>query len=155
MSFRWPVGTIKTTFYLHVLSKHLSFLWTGRTRPFFNQFMLFRWIVGTIKTTFLSPCFMYLYFFKLTALDLFSIYCLFDEQWVHLIVYHLLPCFMYLEVPLTGYTRSLFNQFLSLQRIVGAAVAQWIHLHFPSCCPGFESQAHNLRFYQFKFGFVL
>ena len=30
----------------------------------------------------------------------------------------------------------------------GAATA---HLHFPSCCPGFESQAHHQCFYQFKF----
>ena len=33
----------------------------------------------------------------------------------------------------------------------GAAVAQWIHLHLPSCRPRFESQAHYLCFYQFKF----
>ena len=30
-----------------------------------------------------------------------------------------------------------------------AALAQWIHRHLPSCCPGFESQAHNQRFNQF------
>ena len=29
----------------------------------------------------------------------------------------------------------------------GAAIAQWIRLHLPSCCPGFESQAHYLCFY--------
>ena len=33
----------------------------------------------------------------------------------------------------------------------GAAIAQWIHLHLPSFCPGFKSQAHHLRFYQFIF----
>ena len=33
----------------------------------------------------------------------------------------------------------------------GAAIAQWIRLYLPSCHPGFESQAHHLRFYQFKF----
>ena len=32
----------------------------------------------------------------------------------------------------------------------GAAVAQWIHSRLPSCHPGFESQAHHLRFFQFK-----
>ena len=26
----------------------------------------------------------------------------------------------------------------------GAAIVQWIHLRLPSCCPGFESQAHHL-----------
>ena len=31
----------------------------------------------------------------------------------------------------------------------GAAIAQWIRLHLPSCCPGFESQAHHLCFFQF------
>ena len=29
----------------------------------------------------------------------------------------------------------------------GAAIAQWICLRLPFCCPGFESQAHHLRFY--------
>ena len=33
----------------------------------------------------------------------------------------------------------------------GAAIAQWIRLRLPSFCPGFESQAHHLCFYQFKF----
>ena len=33
----------------------------------------------------------------------------------------------------------------------GAAIAQWIRLHLPSCHPGFESQAQHLSFYQFKF----
>ena len=28
-----------------------------------------------------------------------------------------------------------------------AAIAQSIHLHLPSCYPGFESQAHHLHFY--------
>ena len=37
----------------------------------------------------------------------------------------------------------------------GAAVAQWIHSRLPSCHPGFESQAHHLRFFQFKFEFKL
>ena len=31
----------------------------------------------------------------------------------------------------------------------GATIAQWIRLRLPSCRPGFESQAHHLRFYQF------
>ena len=31
----------------------------------------------------------------------------------------------------------------------GAAIAQWIRLHLPSCCPGFESQAHHLCFHKF------
>ena len=31
----------------------------------------------------------------------------------------------------------------------GAAIAQWIRPNLPSCCPGFESQAHHLRFHQF------
>ena len=35
---------------------------------------------------------------------------------------------------------------------MGAAIAQWIHLHLSSCCPGFESQAHHQCFNQFKFG---
>ena len=33
----------------------------------------------------------------------------------------------------------------------GAAIAQWICLHLPFCRPRFESQAHQLRFYQFIF----
>ena len=33
---------------------------------------------------------------------------------------------------------------------MGAAIAQWIRLHLPSCRPGFESQAHYLCFFQFK-----
>ena len=31
----------------------------------------------------------------------------------------------------------------------GAAIAPWIRLRLPSCCPGFESQAHHLCFHQF------
>ena len=30
-----------------------------------------------------------------------------------------------------------------------AAIAQWFRLRLPSCGPGFESQAHHLRFFQF------
>ena len=30
-------------------------------------------------------------------------------------------------------------------------MAQWIWLSLPSCCPGFESQASNQRFYPFIF----
>ena len=37
----------------------------------------------------------------------------------------------------------------------GAAIAQWIHLYPPSCHPRFESHAHHLCFYQFKFEFKL
>ena len=37
----------------------------------------------------------------------------------------------------------------------GAAVAQWIRSRHPSCRPGFKSQAHHLRFFQFKFEFKL
>ena len=29
----------------------------------------------------------------------------------------------------------------------GAAVAQWIRSRLPSCRPGFDSQAHHLRFF--------
>ena len=32
--------------------------------------------------------------------------------------------------------------------IGGAAIAQWFCLHLLSCCPGFNSQAHHLSFYQ-------
>ena len=32
---------------------------------------------------------------------------------------------------------------------MGVAIAQWISLWLPSCCPGFESQAPRLRFLQF------
>ena len=31
----------------------------------------------------------------------------------------------------------------------GAAKAQWIRLHRPSCYPGFESRAYHLSFYKF------
>ena len=30
-----------------------------------------------------------------------------------------------------------------------AAIAPWFCLHLPSCGPGFEFQAHHLRFFQF------
>ena len=30
-----------------------------------------------------------------------------------------------------------------------AAIVQWIRLPLPSCRPGFESQAHHLRFHRF------
>ena len=30
---------------------------------------------------------------------------------------------------------------------MGAAIAQWILLRLPSCCPGFETQAHHLHFF--------
>ena len=30
-----------------------------------------------------------------------------------------------------------------------AAIAPWFCLRLPSCGPGFESQAHHLRFFQF------
>ena len=39
------------------------------------------------------------------------------------------------------------------ERKGGAAVAQWICSRLPSCHPRFESQAHHLRFFQFKFEF--
>ena len=33
---------------------------------------------------------------------------------------------------------------------MGAAIAQWIHLHLPPCRPGFKCQAYHLSFYKFK-----
>ena len=47
----------------------------------------------------------------------------------------------------------IFLCFMFMLKIVlgGAAVAQWIRLRLPSCRPGFKSQAHHLRFFQFKF----
>ena len=33
----------------------------------------------------------------------------------------------------------------------GAAIAQWMHLHLPSCHTGFKSQTHHLHLYQFIF----
>ena len=33
----------------------------------------------------------------------------------------------------------------------GAAIAQWISLHLPPCCPGFESQARQIRFFILHF----
>ena len=38
---------------------------------------------------------------------------------------------------------------------VAPYVAQWIRLRLPSCRPRFESQAHHLCFFQFKFEFKL
>ena len=32
-----------------------------------------------------------------------------------------------------------------------AVIAQWLHLRLPSYHPGFKSQSHHLRFYQFIF----
>ena len=37
----------------------------------------------------------------------------------------------------------------------GAAIAQWIRLHLPSCRPGFESQAHHLCFFNLYLSFEL
>ena len=34
-------------------------------------------------------------------------------------------------------------------KLVEAAIAPWFHLRLPYCGPGFESQAHHLRFFQF------
>ena len=31
---------------------------------------------------------------------------------------------------------------------MGAAIAQWIRLRLPFCCPGFQSQAYHLSFYK-------
>ena len=33
--------------------------------------------------------------------------------------------------------------------MIATGVPLWIHLHLPSCRPGFESQAHYLHFNQF------
>ena len=33
--------------------------------------------------------------------------------------------------------------------VLVAAIALWFRLCLPSCGPGFESQAHHLRFFQF------
>ena len=38
-----------------------------------------------------------------------------------------------------------------MKQVWGAAIAQWIRLHLPSCRLGFESQAHHLRFLQSNF----
>ena len=68
---------------------------------------------------------------------------------------------------LTNFVRSVikFNvwrisnsrrQFLFINKSFrGAAVAQWIRSCLPSCRPGFDSQAHHLCFFQFKFEFKL
>ena len=53
----------------------------------------------------------------------------------------------------------LVNQYLFLRTFhyrrydfqKSAAIAQWIRLWLPSCCPSFKSQAHHLQFYQFIF----
>ena len=37
------------------------------------------------------------------------------------------------------------------EKLRGATIAQWIHLCFPSCRSGFESQVHHLRSYQVIF----
>ena len=36
---------------------------------------------------------------------------------------------------------------ISITHTWGAAIAQWIRLRLPSRRPGFESQAHHLRFF--------
>ena len=38
---------------------------------------------------------------------------------------------------------------------MGSAIAQWIRLRLPSCGPGFESQAHYLRFLNKKHLFTV
>ena len=49
-----------------------------------------------------------------------------------------------------------FNLFrIKMLLLWGAAVAQWIRSRLPSCLPGFDSQAHILCFFQFKFEFKL
>ena len=35
------------------------------------------------------------------------------------------------------------------QKVSVAAIAPWFRLRLPSCGPEFESQAHQLRFFQF------
>ena len=40
-------------------------------------------------------------------------------------------------------------------KLWGATIAQWIRLHLPFCCHGFESQARHLHFYKFIFIFVM
>ena len=60
-----------------------------------------------------------------------------------------------------GKIKSLLEGLFSIQqkivpslittRMLGSAtIVQWICLHLPSSRPGFESQAHHLRFYQFS-----
>ena len=49
-----------------------------------------------------------------------------------------------------GQFRSLFCLFsFFLQPNWVATIAPWFRLHLPSCSPGFESQAHHLRIFQF------
>ena len=44
------------------------------------------------------------------------------------------------------------QHFLTSQMwVLWASIVHWICLRLPSCCPGFESQAHHLHFYQFIF----
>ena len=70
------------------------------------------------------------------------------------------PDFMTVFVVLfsSGFTNSLHLGlgvgFLALPCKIGlgfraAAIAPWFCLHLPSCSPGFESQAHHLRFFKF------
>ena len=40
--------------------------------------------------------------------------------------------------------------FFPSQRSSALGMPQWIQMHLPFCCPGFESYAHHLHFYQFK-----
>ena len=42
-----------------------------------------------------------------------------------------------------------FNSFKIWLRGVEVAIAPWFHLRLQSCGPGFESQAHHLRIFQF------
>ena len=46
-------------------------------------------------------------------------------------------------------TANVVKPYRKTTYVWGAAIAQWIRLHLPYCCPGFESQAHHLRFLQF------
>ena len=38
-----------------------------------------------------------------------------------------------------------------LKKNRGVAIASWICMRLPSCCPWFESQAHHLLFYHLKY----
>ena len=40
-------------------------------------------------------------------------------------------------------------------QVRGAAIAQWICMRLPSWCPGFESQAHHLRFYHLQYFYYI
>ena len=47
------------------------------------------------------------------------------------------------------FREELHTFFMSkMQQLWGAAITQWICLYLPSSCPGFESQAHHLCFFQ-------